>query len=59
MILEGIVRGKRRLLEAALAGYVLKLAGSPLFEQPSVKNNVIESENGSDVLHFTVQIKMQ
>ena len=59
MILEGIVRGKRRLLEAALAGYVLKLAGSPLFEQPSVKSNVIESENGSDVLHFTVQIKMQ
>jgi hypothetical protein len=59
MILEGIVRGKRRLLEAALAGYVLKLAGSPLFEQPSVKRNVIESENGSDVLHFTVQIKMQ
>jgi Tfp pilus assembly PilM family ATPase len=59
MILEGIVRGKRRLLEAALAGYVLKLAGSPLFEQPSVKRNVIESENGSDVLHFTVQIIMQ
>ena len=58
MTLEGIVRGKRRILEAALAGYVLKLAGSPLFEQPSIIRNVIESENGSDVLHFTVQINM-
>ena len=59
MILEGIVQGRRRILEAALAGYVLKLAGSPLFEQPSVKQSVIESENEKEVLHFTVQIEMQ
>jgi Tfp pilus assembly PilM family ATPase len=58
MILEGKVRGKRRILEATLAGYVLKLAGSPLFEQPSVNKSVIESENDNDVLHFTVQIEM-
>ena len=59
MVLEGNVRGKRRILEAALAGYVLKLAGSPLFEQPSVKRSEIVSEDGRDVLHFNVQIEMQ
>ncbi len=59
LTLEGTVKGKRRILEASLAGYVLKLAGSPLFDQPSVKRSVIDSENESDVLHFTVQINMQ
>ena len=58
LILEGIVRGKRRILEATLASYVLKLAGSPLFEQPSVNKSVIEPENDSDVLHFIVHIEM-
>jgi len=59
LVLEGIVRGKRRILEATLASYVLKLAGSPLFEQPSVNKSVIEPENDSDVLHFIVHINMQ
>jgi Tfp pilus assembly PilM family ATPase len=59
MVLEGNVRGKRRVLEAALAGYVLKLAGSPLFEQPKVNRSEIVSEDGKDVLHFSVQIEMQ
>jgi hypothetical protein len=59
MVLEGKVRGKRRVLEAALAGYVLKLAGSPLFEQPKVNRSEIVSEDGKDVLHFSVQIEMQ
>jgi len=59
LVLEGIVRGKRRILEATLASYVLKLAGSPLFGQPGVNKSVIESENDSDVLHFIVHIEMQ
>jgi len=61
ILLDGVVRGKRRILEAALAGYVLKLAGSPLFEQPSIKQSTIETEteNGNDVLNFSVQLEIR
>jgi hypothetical protein len=58
LALEGIVSGKRRILEASLASYILKLASSPLFEQPKVQKSVIEPDNGSDVLHFIVHIQM-
>jgi hypothetical protein len=58
LALEGIVSGKRRILEASLASYILKLASSPLFEQPKVQKSVIEPDSGSDVLHFIVHIQM-
>ena len=47
VILKGIVKGSRLSLESALAGYLMELKNSPLFDQPTINKKSFEfSGNG-------------
>jgi type IV pilus assembly protein PilM len=56
--LEGIIFGDRKELEASLAGYVLKLDASPMFNGVSVQSSSMRSFKKGDVLHFVLDIKI-
>jgi hypothetical protein len=58
LILSGIVRGDRLTLESTLAGYLLKLKNSPLFDNPSISKKSLEQYEGVEVLKFTARLKL-
>ncbi|HUH65024.1 MAG TPA: pilus assembly protein PilM [Syntrophales bacterium] len=58
VVIEGIVFGDRKVLEATLAGYVMKLKSSPMFSHVSVQKNSIELLRRNEVLHFVVEMKL-
>ena len=58
LILEGSVSGERRMLESYLAGYLVALAGSPLFEQPVLRRKTLETYNDAEVLRFTINLQI-
>ena len=58
LILEGIVHGDRLMLESALAGYLLELKNSPLFDQPSISSKSFEFSGNNEVLRFKAQLNL-
>jgi type IV pilus assembly protein PilM len=58
LILEGIVEGDRLTLESALAGYLMALKDSPLFDQPAISNKSFAYFGNSEVLHFTAKLNL-
>ena len=58
LILEGIVQGDRLMLESALAGYLLELKSSPLFDQPNISSKSFEFSGNNEVLRFKAQLNL-
>ena len=58
LILEGIVQGDRLTLESALAGYLLELKNSPLFDQPNINSKSFEFSGNNEVLRFKAQLNL-
>jgi len=58
LTLEGIVQGDRLTLESALAGYLLELKNSPLFDQPNIINKSFEFSGNNEVLRFKAQLNL-
>jgi type IV pilus assembly protein PilM len=58
LILEGIVQGDRLMLESALAGYLLELRSSPLFDQPNISSKSFEFSGNNEVLRFKAQLNL-
>ena len=58
LILEGIVRGERLSLEAALAGFLMELKNSPLFDQPTINKKSFEFSGNNEVLRFTARLNL-
>jgi type IV pilus assembly protein PilM len=58
LVLEGMVQGNRLNLESGLAGYMMELTNSPLFEQPTVDQKSIELFRNKEVLRFTAQLNI-
>ncbi len=58
LILEGIIQGDRLTLESSLAGYLLELKNSPLFDQPDISTKSLEYLGNSQVLRFKAQLNL-
>ena len=58
LILDGIIQGERLNLESMLAGYLMELKNSPLFDQPSIDRKSFEFYENREVLHFTAQLTL-
>jgi hypothetical protein len=58
LILEGIVQGDRLMLESALAGYLLELKNSPLFDQPNISSKSFEFSGNNEVLRFKARLNL-
>ena len=58
LILEGIVQGDRLMLESALAGYLMELKNSPLFDQPNISSKSFEFSGNNEVLRFKAQLNL-
>jgi type IV pilus assembly protein PilM len=56
IMLDGIIRGERINLESILAGYLIELGNSPLFDQPSLNRKSFELFENREVLRFTAQL---
>jgi type IV pilus assembly protein PilM len=58
LILEGIVQGDRLTLESTLAGYLMELKNSPLFDQPDISTKSFEYSGNNQVLRFKAQLNL-
>ena len=58
LVLDGIVRGDRLILESTLAGYLMELRNSPMFDQPKVSKKSFERYEENDVLRFTARLQL-
>jgi hypothetical protein len=58
LILEGIVQGNRLSLESALAGFLMELKNSPLFDQPTINKKSFEFSGDNEVLRFTAKLNL-
>ena len=58
LILEGIVQGDRLTLESTLAGYLMELKNSPLFDQPDISTKSFEYSGNNEVLRFKAQLNL-
>ena len=58
LVLDGIVRGDRLILESTLAGYLMELKNSPMFDQPTISKKSFERYKDNDVLRFTARLKL-
>ena len=56
--MEGVVLGNRLTFESSLAGFIVKLKGSPLFRTPSVENKSFKYLNKKEVLLFTAKLDL-
>jgi hypothetical protein len=56
--LDGVVSGAAETLDSTLAGYVLKLQSSPLFDRALIKTKKAEKKDGKDMLYFTLGVQM-
>ena len=59
VILEGIVKGSRLSLESALAGYLMELKNSPLFDQPTISKKSFEYFGNDEVLLFKARLNLE
>jgi type IV pilus assembly protein PilM len=58
LVLDGIVRGDRLVLESTLAGYLMELKNSPMFDQPTISKKSIDRYEDSEVLRFTARLNL-
>ena len=58
LVLEGIVQGDRLSLEASLAGFLMELKNSPLFDQPTINKKSFEFSGNNEVLRFTAKLNL-
>jgi Tfp pilus assembly PilM family ATPase len=58
VILDGVVQGDSQLFESILAGYLVNLQNSPLFEGSTVSKRDVETMGGAQVLHFVVSLAL-
>ena len=58
LVLSGVVRGDRMTLESTLAGYLMELKNSPLFDKPTVSKKSFENYEGVEVLKFTARLEL-
>ena len=59
VIVEGLIRGDRKLFETSLAGYVMALEASPLFQQVTVQKNSVEPFIKDEALHFILKLMVE
>jgi type IV pilus assembly protein PilM len=58
VVIEGVIFGDRKMLDSMLAGYIVKLESSPIFQLIKVQKNSIEPFKKSEVLHFILDAKI-
>ncbi|MEA3279218.1 MAG: hypothetical protein U9Q38_01270, partial [Thermodesulfobacteriota bacterium] len=58
IVCNGIVSGDRLTFEGTLAGYLIKLKNSPMFEQPSITRRSFETFEDKEVLRFTARLEL-
>ena len=58
LVLEGIITGDRLTFESTLAGYVVKIGSSPLFNTPSVENKSFKFFDNEEVLQFRAMLDL-
>ena len=58
LVLNGIVQGSRLTLESMLAGYLMELKNSPMFDQPVISEKSFERIGNKDSLRFTARLKL-
>jgi len=59
VLVEGIVLGDESAMEAALAGYAMRLEFSPLLERPEIEKNVLEAfRSEGKVLRFIIRLSV-
>jgi type IV pilus assembly protein PilM len=58
LVLSGVVRGDRMILEATLAEYLMSLKNSPLFDNPTINKKSFERYQGAEVLMFTARLEL-
>lgn len=58
IICDGIVSGDRLTFEGTLAGYLIKLRNSPMFERPSITRRSFETFEDKEVLRFTARLEL-
>ena len=58
LIIEGIVQGDRLTLESTLAGYLMELKNSPLFDQPDISTKSFEYSGNNQVLRFKARLNL-
>jgi len=58
VILDGVVQGDRLVLESTLAGYLMELRNSPLFDQPTISKKLFERFENKDGLRFTARLNL-
>jgi len=55
---DGIILGNSDLFDSSLAGYLIKLKDSPLFNQLSIIKNEVEVYEEREALHFILNIQL-
>jgi type IV pilus assembly protein PilM len=58
LVVEGIITGDRLTFESTLAGYVVKIGSSPLFNTPSVENKSFKFFDNKEVLQFRAMLNL-
>ena len=58
LVLSGIVRGNRLTLESTLAGYLIELKNSPIFDKPTISKKSFDRFEGNEVLKFTARLEL-
>jgi Tfp pilus assembly PilM family ATPase/Tfp pilus assembly protein PilN len=57
--IEGVVLGEKKSLQSSLTSYILKLDGSPLFNQVKIQKTSEENYRRGTVLRFTATMKIE
>ncbi len=58
VLLDGIILGNKLTFESDLASYLVKLKGSPLFDQLSIQKRAIEYYKNKPILRFRTKLKI-
>ena len=58
LVLQGIILGTRMEMETSLAGYLLNLSNSPLFDEPVINQKEVGYYYDKEVMRFTAQLKL-
>jgi len=58
LILNGIISGDKKTLEASLTSYLLSLEGCSLIRQPSIRKNNFEIFEGKEILRFSMFMEL-
>jgi hypothetical protein len=56
--MEGVVMGNRLTFDSILAGFIVKLKSSPMFQTPSVENKSYKYLDNQEVLIFRAKLDL-